>query len=370
MKVFNLIWGFSLGAGIDKCYITYDSLSKFDKTVEVHSVCINLTNIESDLSLLKNRGVTFIDVKSQKDFSWVHKLANTVKESAPDVVFTHGFNGAIMMLILKYLKGLNIPIVCSYHGLYHAPSSKKKILEPIYNGLSRYVYKHVAKKVICVENMSREFLVKKGVPKDKVITVYNGLEPYLDFEQINLKSLNISKDEILIVTASRISEVKGLPFLLNAIADLKDKINVPFKYIMIGTGPDLEDLKEQAEQLNIEEYVLFIGYQKNIAAWLDVADIFALPSLSEYHSIALLEAMRSGTAIIATDVGGNSESIRDKKEGILIPAKNVDQLSKGLLELIENKDLRIKYALAAKERFKNNFTDYRMKANLIKALKL
>ena len=369
MKVFNLIWGFSLGAGIDKCYLTYDSLSKVDKTVDVHSVCINLTHIKSDLSLLKEKGVTFIDIKSQIDFSWVGKLSKLIKESRPDVIFTHGFNGAIMMLFLKYLKEMDTPIVCTYHGLYHASSFKKKLLEPIYNRLSRYVYKYIAKKVICVENMSREFLVKKGIPNNKLATVYNGLPSHLEFTKINFKDFNISNDTIIIITASRISEVKGLPFLLNAIADLKDKTRIPFQYVMIGTGPDLEDLQQQVVKLKIEKQVSFVGYQTNVEAWLDAADIFALPSIAEYHSIALLEAMRSGTAIIATDVGGNSESVRNKQEGLLIPSKNVEQLTKGLLKLIKNKDLRLKYSLAAKERFYNNFTEDKMKDNLIKALK-
>jgi L-malate glycosyltransferase len=370
MKILNLIWGFSLGAGIDKCYLTYDSLSKFDKSVDVLSVCINLTYTKSDLGLLKERGVTFIDIKSQIDFSWVGKLAGCIKENRPGVIFTHGFNGAIMMLFLKYLTGLNIPVVCTYHGLYHAPISKKKMLEPIYNGLSRWVYKYVANKVICVENKSRDFLISKGIPKNKIVTVYNGLQRISKSTKINLKDFNICKDKLLIITASRISEVKGLPFLLKAIADIKDKTSIPFQYIMLGTGPDLENLKQQVVKLKIEKHVSFLGYQTNIEGWLNVVDIFALPSLSECHSIALLEAMRAGTAIIATDVGGNSESVRDKKEGILIPSKNVEQLSKGLLKLIESKELRLTYASAAKERFQNNFTEDRMKENLIKALKL
>lgn len=370
MKVYNLIWGFSLGAGIDKCYLTYDKLFEVDESIEVHSVCINLLNLKTDLKLLEDRGVTIINIKKQLDFSWVNKLSESIRESDPDVIFAHGFNGAIMMLFLRLLKGVKIPVVCSYHGLYHAPTPKKKVMEPIFNGLTRFYYKTFAERVICVENMSRDFLIRKGINKEKVVTVYNGLAEVDNMVSVDLKKFNVEEKKITILTASRISEVKGLPFLLKAIKDLKQKTEIPFQYVMIGDGPDLESLKTLASELSIGKDVHFLGYQNNIAGWLEKADIFALPSLAEYHSIALLEAMRAGKAIVATNVGGNSESVRDGKEGILVPSRNVKKLSSALLKLIENHEIRLKYGKEAKERFENNFSEDKMKENIIRVLKL
>lgn len=370
MKVFNLIWGFSLGAGIDKCYLVYDNLSSVDSTVEVHSVCINILNLESDLSELKKRGVTLINIKNKKDFSWVTKLGKEIKRTNPDVIFTHGFNGAIMMLLLKTLKGLNIPLVCSYHGKYHAPTKRKKIIEPVFNYLPILIYKHLATKVVCVEEYSKNYLLKKGVSQSKLVKVYNGIQDKTEFNPINPSDFGINKNLVTIITASRISEVKGLPYLLDAIKILKTKTNILFQYIMIGEGPDLDNLKQKSKQLEITEHIHFIGFQNNIAWWLDFADIFALPSLSECHSIAILEAMRAGKAIVATNVGGNPESIQNDKEGLLVPPKNPGALADALLKLLENEQLRKKYGEAAKLRFHQNFTENAMKRNLINALKL
>ncbi len=369
MKVFNLIWGFSLGAGIDKVYLTYNSLSDVDKTVDVHSVCINLTNIPADLSELKKHNVTLIDIKSQKDFSWVSKLKKEINKSKPDIIFTHGFNGAIMMLILKLFKRLKTPVACSYHGLYHAPTKNKKILEPIYNNLSFFVHKHIAKKVICVEKSSQEFLIKKGVPKNKVITVYNGITLQRKKETLDYNNWNLNPNSVNIVTASRISEVKGLPYLLEAIAKIKNKTEKKFHYVMIGEGPDLDELKRLSTKLEINDLISFVGFQTNIADWFDFADIFALPSLNEYHSIAVLEAMRAGKAIVATNVGGNPESITHKQEGLLVNSKNSEELANALLQLIENKELREKYGKLARIKFEQNFTEQKMKQNIINALK-
>ena len=264
MKIYNLIWGFALGAGIDKCFLTYCDLSSVNDSLLVHSTCINLTNLNSDLSLLKEKKVEILNIKNQLDFSWINKLKNSIDENDPDILFVHGFNGAIVSFFLKFLKGVNIPVVCTYHGFYHAPSFSKKILEPIYNGLSRYVYRSLAKKTICVENKSRNFLISKGIPESKLVTVYNGLIPLQKFEKIDLKRYNISQNEVVIITASRITEVKGLPYLLKSIASIKNKSKFPFKYFMIGDGPDLPKLKNMIKQLDIDDCVICVGYQNNI----------------------------------------------------------------------------------------------------------
>ena len=176
MIIYNLIWGFNTGAGIDKCYLQYHDIADGYENIKVYSVCINVKSFNTDLELLKNLGVKIIDINSQFDFSWLKKIDDNIKEIKPTIFFTHGFNGAIIALLLRFFKGVKIPLVTTYHGLYHAQTTKKKILEPIYNGLSRYVYKKLAKQTICVEHMSRNFLIKKGVPENKVVTVHNGLK--------------------------------------------------------------------------------------------------------------------------------------------------------------------------------------------------
>lgn len=369
MIVYNLIWGFTTGAGIDKCYLQYHDIASDDEDVEVYSVCVNVKSFNTDLELLKSLDVKIIDIDSQFDFSWLKKIDDNIKEVNPNIFFTHGFNGAIMALLLRFFKGVKTPVVTTYHGLYHAQTTKKKILEPIYNGLSRYFYKKFAKQTICVEHMSRKFLIEKGVPKDKVVTVHNGLKLLKKPPKIDLKSFNISERNLIVLTASRITEVKGLNYLLEAIAELKGKTKVLFTYVMIGDGPDVHKLKQLAKELKILDYVSFIGYQNNIDSWLESADIFVLPSLHEYHSIALLEAMRSGIAIVATDVGGNVESVRNQKEGLIIESKNVKELSIALLKMLDDSSLRIQYGKVAKARFKNNFTEQAMKREILKILK-
>ena len=367
MKVLNLIWGFTLGAGIDKCFLTYARLGEVDTDIEVQSVCVNLQNLNSHIEPLKKLGVTFIELKRRTDVAWIKQLKQIVEQIEPDVIFTHGFNGAIMMLIERLFMRMKIPVVCTYHGAYHAPTLKKKLLEPIYNFLSIFVYKKIAKRVICVENISREYLCSIGVPEDKVVTVHNGISDIALPVTID-HSVCLAKNIPTIVTASRITKVKGLPFLLSALKTLNDK-EIKFHYIMIGEGPDLESLRKQANMLGLDDVITYAGFQDNVDEWLAACDIFVIPSLYEYHSIAILEAMRAGKAIVATTVGGNGESITDGVEGLLVPPSDPVSLAAALEQLFSSSKLRERLGQNARDRFETEFTETAMMKGLVNVLK-
>lgn len=365
MKVVNLIWGFTLGAGIDKCYMTYAGLHDVDPTIEVKNVCINVKSRNSHLEPLEAIGVSFIDIDAPLDFSWVIKLRKVIVDYQADVLFTHGFNGAIISLIEKWLCRVQIPVVLTYHGAYHAPTHAKKLVEGLYNGLTHFIYKHIAKKTICVAEYSRQYLLSKGVPERKLVTVHNGIK---DTSVRGNNPVKMNPNVINILTASRIDKVKGLYDMLDAI-NILHKRDVKFHYYMVGEGPELNKLKMICKQKGLEGFVSFEGFQSNVPQWLAVADIFALPSLYEYHSIAILEAMRAGKAIVATTVGGNGESIDDMKQGILVSPNNPTAFANALERIINDEDLRSKLATSARERFLREFTEDAMKMNLIKVLK-
>lgn len=366
MKIINLIWGFSLGAGIDKCYLVYAKLGMIDNEIEIRNVCIDILNLNSHTDPLKEIGTTFIPIKSRKDLSWIRQLNDLFQKEHPDVVFTHGFNGAIMMFVERLFYKHKIKLICSYHGEYHAPTLLKKLVAPIYNTLSIFIYKHYAHRIICVEKFSNIYLVCNGVPQEKVVTVYNGIKAE---NEVSLLDLPHSSDgTITLLTASRISEVKGLPYLLDALKILKEQ-GANFHYYMVGEGPDLGMLQRRIFDLGLNENVTTIGFQNNVDQWMATCDIFVLPSLHEYHSIAVLEAMRAGKPIVATDVGGNGESIEHNRSGLLVPSKDSNALADALYKLITNKKLRQTLGENARNRFLKQFTEEVMQQNLIKALK-
>lgn len=362
MKVLNLIWGFTTGGGIDKCFLTYAKMGEMDKDIAMVNVCIQLGNMEANRGPLNAINTHFITIKSRKDLSWAKKLRKLIEEVNPVVLFSHGFNGAIVLWIER-LMGVKKDIVLTYHGLYNPPTSSRKPLAILYNCLPVWIYKHIARQVVCVSEDSRKQLLERGVPDTKAVTVYNGID-----HQVTGKKVELHNDMVNIVSCSRIDAIKGLNYLLEALARLIAE-GYSFHYYMIGDGPELDSLKKVSEALNLDGVVSFMGYQDNVAEWLNGADIFAITSLQENHSIAVLEAMRAGKAIVATNVGGNGESIRDGVDGLLVPAKDVTSLVDAIRKLIADISLREKLSASAKERFLQLFTEEAMLKNLISVLK-
>ena len=364
MRILNIMWGFNIG-GIGKCFLMYDQLDQGNKKLEITTACINLKNVDFDLTPLFEIGAVIIDIKNRRDLSWLRKCKALIEQVKPDLIFTHGFNGPVVIAALTFFYKLTIPFVCSYHGEYHAPSQSRKLVEPLFNMSMHYLFRKHALGVLCVCEHSKRYLVSRNIPLEKVTAVHNGIEMHLAQSAPKLlrEKLNIGCDSTIIGTASRIDPVKGLEFLLEAAAKLiADGENIDI--VIAGDGNCVNALQDQSRTLKISDKVHFVGFQPDMGPWLELFDMFALPSRAEYHSIALLEAMRAQKVIVATDVGGNTESVRDGKEALIVPAADSFALYTAIRRLIKEPDLRIKLSLSARQRFEEKFTVETTKSKL------
>ena len=366
MKVLNLIWKYTTG-GIGKCFITYSKCGIVDENVKVLSACIDPQSFNYDRKPLERINAIIIKLRNRWDLSWINKVYELIKKEEPDVIFTHGLYGPIIVSIVKLFHPSirTIPMVGSYHGLYNPPTKATVPIASFFNNLQVWIYKHFTSKVVIVSRFSGQYLLNKGLKEDKISVVYNGLpDKGNDFEC----NVNLPKNVINIGLTARIDAIKGIDYLLEALADIiKERKNIHL-YI-IGDGPLEQEMKTLASNLKVDKYVTFTGYQNNISSWLHELDIFVLPSLQENHSIALLEAMREGKAIVCTDVGGNTESVTNEIEALIVPSKDKDALSRSLSLLIESEELRLKLGTAARKRFNLQFTENRTLQDLIEVFK-
>lgn len=363
MKILNLIWKFGTG-GIAKCFETYTQLGNIDHNINILSVCIDPQNFNYDRNKLKELNVTCINIKNVHDFSWHSKLASIISQYQPDIIFTHGIYGPLVYLITKYIHKLNVPLICSFHGLYFAPTKNKKWIAPLLNKLSIMIYKYACQRIVAVSYYSQNELASLGVPKNKIFVVHNGIK------SIPLCTNKKKEDTITIGLVSRLDPFKGIDILLEALLKVKKMTNTPFKVEILGDGPMQNKLQWFIDNNHLKEHVHLLGYQSNISEWMNKWDIFCLPSFFENHSVSILEAMRAGKAIVTTDVGGNKESVTDGKEALIVPAKDSESLAESLTNLINNSSLRQTLGENAHIRFLNEFTEDIMKKNLIKALTL
>jgi glycosyltransferase involved in cell wall biosynthesis len=158
--------------------------------------------------------------------------------------------------------------------------------------------------------------------------------------------MQIDPDAIVLGFVGRLNAVKGLKYLLRALqVVIQERSNVVV--LLVGEGPEASRLKAQAAHLGIEQYLRFAGAHRNVAPWFGTFDVAVLPSLSEGLPLAVLEAMSSGTPVIASRVGGIPEIIRDGQNGLLIPPRDVEALTHAINSLVDSAADRKRFSIAA-----------------------
>jgi len=366
VRVLNIHWGFIPG-GIAKYASLISNVSKI-APIEMKSICVNAPSWSIDQIAASKLDMKHILISSRLDPSWIWKVRKFIRQEKPDLIFTYGFNGSFVTLTTTI--GQGVPIISSWHGKYIGTTLQQRLVSPIVNFLSDILLKYFVKNIVTVSDYSMNILVQKSIEKKKIIRIYNGIPPLdngnvkIDKEAYHELSRN---KNLLIGTACRLDSTKDLPTFLRAIRIVL-KQNDQIIFIIWGDGSQKKFLIEMAKELKIYDNVKFMGYEPNIDQNLYSLDIFVLPSILENFSIALLEAMRAGLPIVATDVGGNPEAVEHNKHAILVPPGSPEALAKGILKFAKNKNLRIKTGKAAQQRFKNLFTNKKMVIEIAKWL--
>jgi glycosyltransferase involved in cell wall biosynthesis len=136
--------------------------------------------------------------------------------------------------------------------------------------------------------------------------------------------------------------------LIKALAFLKDENN---ELIIIGDGPEKENLKNLAKEHKIENSVHIKSGLNNEQKfqWLSCADVYVLSSLHEGFGIVLQEAMQVGLPIVATNYGGQVDFIKDGENGFLVEPKNPKQLAEKIKAITKNNNLKNKISQKNKE---------------------
>jgi tetratricopeptide (TPR) repeat protein len=150
--------------------------------------------------------------------------------------------------------------------------------------------------------------------------------------------------------------VKDIITLIKTAAKVKELIP-DVKFIVYGSITVEEYYKEclqLKDSLSLGESFIFAGHTMDMAEAYKTGDVIALSSISEAFPYSIVEAMMSGKAIVATDVGGIKEALGDC--GILVSPRNAEEFSKAIIKLLKNSELRSALSQAGRKRALNNFT--------------
>ncbi len=168
----------------------------------------------------------------------------------------------------------------------------------------------------------------------------------------------LRESEVLIGMIARFSPGKGHEEFLNAARQLKQKYD-NLKFLIVGKASYGEEkyeyeIKALAKQLELNE-VFFTGFRTDTADVLSAMDIFVFPSHAEAFGIALIEAMAMELPTVSSNAEGVLDITIDGQTGLLFENKNADDLANKIAQLVESKEMRIRFGKSGRERVKNNF---------------
>ena len=164
------------------------------------------------------------------------------------------------------------------------------------------------------------------------------------------------KDAPLIVSLSRHDPRKGVETLLRALG-LLNQAGVRFRACLVGRGELLHAHRLLAQNLGLDSTTVLTGLVDDPFSYLSCANIFVLPSIRESSgSMALLEALQTGAAVVASDVDGIPEDVKHGESALLVRSDNVTELAQALTNLLSNPDLRVRLANQGRELFATRFS--------------
>jgi glycosyltransferase involved in cell wall biosynthesis len=281
------------------------------------------------------------------------RLARAVRRIRPDVLHLHLTYATIIGAVAGWLAG--IPVVSSIHNTQtvHDAGMRGKVLHLFENVAIRLF----VDRLIFVGSVASDANRNRfgSIPMVTIDNVVEPADPRLTARRDELRaSLQVGFDDIVILSTARLHPTKNIGNLLQAFATVHRRQPLARLWIC-GAGPLAGELAELAETLQLGGVVRFLGGRDDVAALLQAADIFALSSDMEGLPLALLEAMAAGLPVVATAVGSVPEYV-DSDVGLIVPPRQVDDLTAALLAMVGDAALRQRTGEAARNRA-HAFTD-------------
>lgn len=206
---------------------------------------------------------------------------------------------------------------------------------------SLWSYTRLPHCVTTVSDHVRQHLIDRGVPPDRVATVYSPIVLPPPVEHSTLRGeLGLAQDDVVVGCVAVMRATKGHKDLIDAIAPLmasRPKLHLVF---VGGGSPVFEQTQEYVAQLGLQDRIHLMGMRRDVPNLLAGFDLFALATQQEASGTVYVEAQASGLPVVGTDVGGVSEMFRDGETGILVPPKDPAALAAALTRLIDDPVLR------------------------------
>ena len=320
------------------------------------------------VSEAQDRGIPIrrLTIHRDYDLSLLFKIRRALREIKPDIVHTHLIHADVYGLLAAKLAGIR-SVISSRHN------DDQFRFHPMWRRISPMIWRMTDGGIAISAAIKHFMLEVEDAPRHKISIVNYGLEhEWIPDEDLRAArdslcvELHLESDALLLGMVCRIVEQKGIPYALQAFQRVSDCFPAA-NLVIAGDGDLRPQLEALAQELGIDAKVHWLGWRGDAVDLIAAFDVLLLPSLWEGFGLVLLEAMSRLVPVIASRVSAIPEVVVHGETGILVEAREVDELATAMTRLLEDRALRQHMGLLGAARLEEHFSVGRMVSGTVAA---
>lgn len=306
---------------------------------KVHLACLSpggsLRPTIEDLELGEIPSFPLMSFYDRNAASQLRRFVRWLKSAHIDIIHTHDFYTNVFGMAAGTLARLPVRVASMRETAGMRSASQAQVQRIAYS---------VAHHIVANSQAVRDKLIADGIRPEKITVVYNGV----DFQRLateasrpeQLSRLGLPADEsrprrFISIVANMRHDVKDYPMFLRSARRLKDAVPEA-AFLLAGEGQLRDSLHALAQDLGIQNSVFFLGRCENVAELLHISEACVLSSKAEGFSNSILEYMAAARPVVATNVGGAPEVIREGETGYLVPSGDDGRMAERLIALLRD----------------------------------
>ncbi|MBE9575075.1 MAG: glycosyltransferase family 4 protein, partial [Proteobacteria bacterium] len=308
-----------------------------------------IQSVERQIKEAQKRGLKDISIPCLvrridpvRDFLAFLSILRLLIREKPTIVHTHTYKAGILGCWAAKLAGVPV-IVHTPHGHvffgHFSPLVTRFFM--IIEKTTASIIDHM---VALSEGERKDYIAFSVSKPDKMVTIHSGVDVTRFMKaQVNIEekrtSLGLNTKGLVVGTIGWLLPIKGPLYLLKAM-EVIWQTNPEIHLVYVGKGDLEEEVRSEVSRTGVSEKVTFLGWRDDIPEIMQVLDIFVLPSLNEGMGRVLVEAMAAGKPIVASNVGGIPDLVKDGQNGFLVKPGDSKSLSFAIKKLLDDKKMR------------------------------
>jgi glycosyltransferase involved in cell wall biosynthesis len=287
----------------------------------------------------------------------IFKLARIMRDEGVKIVHVHtplANNWGVPAALLSGVK----TVIRTEHGLFRRERQFYVFINAVLGLFNRKI-------LACSDRAKDTHVAMDPLSRRKYATIYNGID-VVRYQRVGdtsalRRAIGLPEDAPVVGIIGSLTPLKGHRIFLQ-MAELISQIRSDVRFLVVGDGPLRAELEALARSNGLADQVIFTGVRRDVPELLSLMDVFVLSSHSEAHPLTILEAMAAGRPVVATDVGGNAESVVHGETGFIVSPNDGQKLFADVKKLLDDPDLARSMGQRGLERVKREFTVQKMVA--------